>query len=268
MKKVKFYFGLAFTVLFMINIQLNAQFFKSKIDTLKMLRTLKISQTEKYSIRGTSLNFLNIQDTKMTPMIYSGPGIGFNLSSYKTIKNYTHFTGFNFHYSTLFGPDKISLSYMHGLKFRFNTGKLYQLNSNNWKIGASSNIETNSRIYLKNGNDPVGTEILSTINFAGSYSFDYKQNKIEIRAELPLFAYVMRFPDYNIFGFNHLFMPLGIYNSIRTKFIIVKPLKYSSENHYSISYEWDLYTFKEYDKYFKIVSGTHFITFSYWLKKM
>jgi len=89
-------------------------------------------------------NIINIQDTKMTPMIYSGLGIGFNFGSYKTIKNYTYFTSFNLHYSALFGPDKISLSYMHGLKFRFNTGKLYQLNSKNWKIGASSNLETNT----------------------------------------------------------------------------------------------------------------------------
>lgn len=264
MRKTPFYILLTCLILISSNQKLDAQFFKNTIDTLKQHRTIKISETDKWNIRGTSLNYFNVQDTKMTPLVYSGPGIGLDFSTYKTRKLCSNYNSFNLHYSVLLGP---SDDIMHGVKFRYNYTRLRKLNSSNLEIGGGTNMETNARIYTKNGNDPIGVEILTTLNFAAAYTTDFKNSKIEILAQLPLFAFASRYPDYSVFGFNNLFMPIGQYNSIRTKFTLIKPMKYSNENKYSISYEWDIYSFKEYDKLFNLVAGTHLITFSYWLKK-
>lgn len=249
---------------------LQAQFIKNKIDTLKYKREVKISQTEKYKIFGTSVSLANIQDTKMTPLVYFGTGIGFNGDVFKTVNKFTHFTSFNAHYIAFMGPDGTS-SIMHGTKLRFNKGILCNLDSK-FNIGGSTNAEFNGRIYPKNGNDMLNVEILATVNLAASYvhKFDLfnRERTLDFRAELPLFAYAMRYPDYNVFGITNLFMPIGKYKALRTKFTLVNPYKHSKENKYSISYEWDLYMFKENDNFQKLVSGTHLITFSYWLKKI
>jgi len=248
--------------------QLNAQFLN--LDTLRQKRIDKIAQTDKYKIWGTSVSFLEVQDTKLSPMIYSGPGIGSNFNSFRTIKQLTHYTNFNLHYFALAGPGAAN-SYMNGVTLRFNKGVLHDLNNNNWKIGASTNLEGHTRIYASAGNDALSAEILATLNFASSYSLKFNFNDrpfvFDIRAELPLFAYSMRYPEYSVWGVNNLFMPIGKIKALRTQFTFIKPLKYSNENKYSISYEWDFYSFKENDNLHKLVSGTHLITFSYWLKK-
>ena len=246
---------------------------KNKTDTLKRKSVrirIGIGKIDKYKIWGTTASFSNVQDLKTSPMIYSGPGCGINRNSYKTLNKFTYLFGFNAHYAALLGP-VMADSYIHGVKIRLNKGALYQLNSKNWKIGGSTNIETNARIYPKIGNDVVSAEILASINFAASYSFDFMlfngDNTFDIKTELPFFAYVLRFPDYNIQGFKNLYMPIGKFNALRTTFTLIKPFKYSNENKYSISYEWDFYMFNENSGLHKLVYGGHFITFSYWLKK-
>lgn len=250
--------------------QLNGQVVRNILDTLEQRKTVKINQTDKFMIIGTALNFSNVQDSKMSNMIYSGPGMGSEFITYRTFKKYTYFTGFNFQYTALFGP-KLD-SYVNGMDICFNKVILHELNSENWKMGASTNLEAHGRIFSKIGNDAINGELLATINFASSYSFDFnflnRKNTFDIRAELPLFAYALRFPKYNCSGINNLFMPIGKYKALRTKFTIISPFKYSNENRFSISYEWDFYTFKENQNLDKLVSGTHFITFCYWLKKM
>lgn len=251
--------------------KLNAQFISRTLDTLKHRRQVKISKTDKYKLFGTSVSFSSIQDTKMTPLIYSGPSIGVNGGVFRTVKKFTHFTNFNAHYVALFGTVGLD-SYMQGARFRFNTGTLHKLKSTKWSIGGSTNIELNGRLYPKIGNDMLSSEALATINFAAGYPFEFdvlkRKRTLYILAGLPLFAYSMRYPDYCVDGFKHLFIPIGKYNALRTKFTLITPYKYSNENKYSISYEWDFYTFKENNNLHKLVSGAHFITFSYWLKKM
>jgi len=257
---------LIFLVL-LINNQLKAQFIK--LDSIRQKRIEKIAQTDKYKIFGTSINFLDVQDTKLSPMVYSGPGVGFNFDSYKTIRNLTHYFSFNLHYSALFGPSDFD-SYMHGVTFRLNKGILKSLKNEKWKIGGSTHIEAHGRIYPKVGNDLFSAEVLASLNFASCYTMHFelldRPYTLELRTELPLFTYALRFPKYSISGFNNLFMPIGINKALRTKFTLTRPLKFFNQNKYSISYEWDFYSFKENEGLHKLVSGTHYITFSYWLK--
>lgn len=270
MKKISIIFVLGIFLVGSFS-QAKAQFIKNKIDSIRHKRQIRISETDKYLLSGISLVFSDVQDSKMTPFVYSGPGIGYFGGKYKTRKRFTTFYNFDANYVALLGPQQLS-SYMHGIKLRLNGGKLYQLKNPAWKMGASSNLESYTRIYMKNGNDALNEEMLATLNFATSYSFDFnlckRKNTFDIRAELPLVAYAFRYPDFSVFNTNEQFMPIGKYNSLRTKFTLIRPMKHSQENLYSISYEWDFYTFTEKDQLFKLVAGTHFLTFTYWLKKM
>jgi len=238
-------------------------------DTLRQKPNLKMDQTDKYKIWGTAIGIFDVQDTKMSPMVYSGPSLGFERNALRTTPKFTHYTNFNMHYALLLGPSNAD-SYMHGAIFRINRGMLYQLKSDHWKVGGSADLEARGRIFPKIGNDAFGIDLYARLNLAAAYTFDFKfrkaNNTLDIRAEVPLFAAVMRFPDYSIGSVNFLFMPGGQFKALRTKFTWIRAFKYSNENRYAFSYEWDFFTFKEYDKLFKTVSGAHILSYTYWLK--
>jgi hypothetical protein len=238
-------------------------------DTTALKPHHTIDQIDKYKIWGASIGFFDVQDTKMSPMVYSGPSFGIEMSLLRTTPRFTNFTNFNMHYALLVGLP-LSDSYMHGAAFRINSGLLYQIKPEHWKVGGSADLQTRGRIFPKIGNDAFGIDLYARINLAASYTLDFKSrranNTLDIRAELPLFASVMRFPDYSVNSVNFLFMPAGRFKALRTKFTLIKSFKYSNENRYAFSYEWDFFTFKEYDKLFKTVSGAHILSYTYWLK--
>jgi hypothetical protein len=242
-----------------------------KTDTIKTMKTPKHELSDKYKIWGTAFHFSDIQDTKMSSMVYSGPGFGLERNLWRVDPKYTHLTNVDLHYSMLLGPELFG-SYMHGICMRFNRGILYHLKNQPWKIGGSVDAKINSRIYPKIGNDAFALDFFTGINFSASYSFEFNflltGNTLDIQAEIPLIVTSLRYPDYNLTGIRLSLMPIGRFTGLRTKITLIRPFLYSRENRYSIGYEWDFYTFREYDGLFRFVSGNHFFTYSYWLKTM
>lgn len=248
-----------------------AQFLSGIIDTLKHKRSEKIKLTDRWHVSGTSFGFALVQDTKMSPLIYAGPGTGLYWQTFRTVPKWLHLTGFTGRYSALGGPDEFD-NIVHTPHFRFYTGSYRNIKKSGFSAGGSFNAEARGRIYPKIANDALNTDFAASLFAGGFYRYKmqvFRQAAFIIAgAETALYSYLLRFPKYNISGTEQYLAPLGVYNQFKFHLGIVKQMKHSKENKIGIKYDWDMVFMKEDEGLHKLVSGNHFITISFWLKRM
>ena len=68
--------NLLLIILFLSLVALNGQGIKDRIEAFKERRKEKIAVTDKYQVSGPVLSYGSLQDKRISPLVYPGPGAG------------------------------------------------------------------------------------------------------------------------------------------------------------------------------------------------
>ncbi|MFW5877673.1 MAG: hypothetical protein ACOCUP_01030 [bacterium] len=258
-------------LLFLFPSVLNAQSLKDRIEVFIEKRQEKIALTDKYQISGPVLSYGSLQDQRISPLIYPGPGAGIYWTTFKISPKWTTIHDLRLQYNHLQGPSTLN-SQFRSPQGRLESSFLRHIRSDSWAAGGGISGEYTANFYDKLENDSFHGDGVVSLNAVASYTEEFPLLKREawFRSSLivPVFSYINRFPDYNIGGMEHILAGPGSYRRLGLKAELVKLMKHSKENRVSISYEWDFWHLTNEDEGLPVRTANHRLRIGFWLKRM
>lgn len=249
---------------------LQAQWLKEKVELWQEKREARIALIDRYQIAGPVLSWSNVQDTRMSPLIYDGPGGGGYWSTLKQKSQWTEITSFSFRYNLLNGPTEILEGTYINPAASFETVFLRKLADPRWQAGGSISVFYQARFYDKLENDASNHDFISSIGFdllfEQAFRFRGRDAWISSRLQAPVFSYLFRIPDYNISGLSHIWAPPWQFQKLSLETSLIRKMKYSLENRWSVGYVWDFYHLNEPEYGHAVYYGVHSLRLGLWLK--
>lgn len=249
----------------------NAQSIKERIEAFKERRQEKIAVTDKYQVSGPVLSYGRLQDQRISPLIYPGPGAGIYWTIFKITPDWTTTHDLRLQYNHLQGPSTLN-SQFRSPQGRLQSNYLHHFRNDSWAAGGGISGEYTANFYSKLENDSFHGDGVVSLNAVASYTegFPLLKRDAWFRSSLiiPVFSYINRIPDYNIGGVEHIFVGPGSYRRAGFKAELIKMMKHSEENRVSISYEWDFWHLRNKEEGLPVRVGNHRIRIGFWLKRM
>lgn len=262
---------LIFFVLILFSQHAHAQWLRNVIDTLQHKRQEQIAITDKWHTSGTFASYLQLQNTQLSPLIYSGPGGGVSWHTQRYTPTWHQITGVHVFYHYLLGPETLE-SMMHFPGGYFATVWLRNTRWPGISLGGSLRAGYEGSIYSKLGNDAEHGNGLASLALAGQWRYGFTLLKrpadVYARLQLPLASYLNRYPQFNIREMEHHFMPLGRLNQLVFTAQLVHNRKHSQENRVSVAYQWRYYHYDFTEQKQQNTTAQHWLTFSFWMKTM
>ncbi len=258
-------------IFFLFPFALNAQSLKERIEAFKEKRQEKIAVTDKFQISGPVLSYGSLQDHRISPLIYPGPGAGIYWTTFKITPEWTTIYDLRLQYNHLQGPSTLNSQFRnpHG---RLESNFLRHLKNDSWAAGGGISMEYFANFYGKLENDAFHGDGFVSLNATASYTEEFRLLKrdawLRSSITIPFFSYINRIPDYNIGGVEHIFSGPFSYRRVGLKTELIKMMKHSEENRVSISYEWDFWHWKNEEEGLPVRVGNHRIRIGFWLKRM
>ncbi len=250
---------------------LEAQSLKERIEAFKQRRQEKIAVTDRYQVSGPVLSYGSIQDQRISPLIYPGPGAGIYWESFRVSPGWTTITSLRLQYNHMNGPETLNEVFRNP-QGRLETLLLYHTRNESWEAGGGLSAEYLMYLYTKLGNDSYHGDGIASFNAAGFYKKPFRLLKTDawLRSGIiiPLFSYVNRIPEYNINGMEHILVGPDNYRRISLCTQIIKKLKHSDENRISISYKWDFGFLDDSGGQYPARIAYHRLSFGFWLKNL
>lgn len=226
---------------------------------------------DNYTVLGMSLSHNTIQDTKMAPSIYSGPGIGIRHDMIQLSETAWMSSKFEGTYA-IPGREGWDGNYTNvNIKYQFLYTKKVKKHPNLY-LGASMDFLNQFKLYTPLGNSAVNNDLvvgLQPVAMLRKERKILKRNSIAYtRMGFNLLSYVNRYPTYNVGSreLNYFISPIGVFNRFRFELGFNTLRKWSNENRVGLEYSWDFYAMNELDKQFKVRAAQHMVTFNFYLK--
>jgi hypothetical protein len=248
-----------------------AQSLRERLQAFKERREAKIAVTDRYQISGPIFAYAHVQDLRLTPLIYPGPGAGIYWSSFTTRPDWTITSELFLQYNHLSGPLTLQTPFRnpHG---KFENIYYRNLRNDAWGAGGGVAFEYQSFSYSKLENDAYAADALASLLASASYTRGFRllQRDAWLRGTLtlPLFSYINRVPEFNIGGMEHIFGGPETLKRVVLKAELIKLMKHSEENRVSISYELDFYHLKSETDALPVRVLNQRLRLGFWLKRM
>lgn len=257
-------------ILLLFPVASNAQSIKERIEAFKERRKEKIAVTDKYQVSGPVLSYGSLQDQRISPLVYPGPGAGIYWRSFKITPKWTTIHDLRLQYNHLQGPSTLN-SQFRSPQGRIESNFLRHL-KNDWAVGGGLSGEYMANFYSKLENDAFHGNGIVSLNATASFTEDFQLLKKDAwfrsSVTLPLFSYINRIPDYNIGGMEQIFAGPVSFRRLSFKAELIKMMKHSKENRVSISYEWDFWHLKNEEEGLPVKVANHRLRIGFWLKRM
>lgn len=238
---------------------------------LKAWRLAWIAGTDAWFFAGPSGTWVDLQDTRMTPLAYGGAGAGFRFSDELVRKRWLWPTSITGRYALPQGPDTLRSTYQN-ISGDLDLALLYRIPATGLATGGALHGSTNLRIYDKLSNSAFNADYVVSIEAAAAWHLPFTLFGREwdwyLRTQTPLFSWVGRQPEYAISGFASIWAPPWRFVRLRFETGLTWPLRWSNENLVRISYEWDFSALDEIDGLHRLRIGTHTLAFSLGTKRM
>lgn len=232
----------------------------------------RAAKYDNYTVLGISFCQSVIQDTKMSPLVYSGPGIGIRHQTLQFGEKSWLSSRFEAAYA-IPGRNGADASYTNiNLKYQL----MYARKTNWWKehlyFGGAVDVLDQIKSYDKLGNSSFNNDLViglhPVVMLRKKQQILKRSTIIFGRMGFNLVSYVNRIPTYQV-GFresNGKVLPIGQFNRFRWECGLHMPRKWSLENRIGFEYSWDFYAMNEFDKLFKLRAAQHLLTINYFIK--
>jgi len=244
---------------------------KQKWTNYKEKKQAKKAEETSYLILETSATYSNSQDLSTSNQIYNGGGLGLSIGEFKEtpnlIKDCEAIGLVNNFISSQGGVTGFDWTVTG------NYGHLFILNKEvkqDWRVAVGPKIDflTQVRFMPSLGNSSLHWDGMLSLGAAARVDRTVRLPLIKkdvqfySEAHLPLIAYLNR-PNHGIPGWDvqHALGYLGRMNRLETEFGIITPIRKDNPNLFRISYNWDMFRYRDNDIY-KVVTGHHALSFA------
>lgn len=237
----------------------------------KEKRQERRDNTTRFSHFGSYLSYWAIQDTRMAPSIFRGPGVGLQSGSsiYRPKAIYNLTLDALFSYTIPPHGETNLMSVFVGSDFSWLPNK----QRDGWTVGVNLNGFYHIRINNALGNSSINWDasagIGPIINWKKERKLGKKMTTFKFTASTPLFSYINRQPAFGLSfsdGVSYLH-PIGKFNRISTSLSFERLFRRSQENRIRYGYHWDFYNLSEQDDLHKLHIANHRLSMTLLINK-
>ena len=240
-------------------------------------RLERIAETDAYLLVAPTAVYVNLQDTRMSPLVYSGFGAGVVMQDAIERPRWLNTTTFSAHVAVPEVPAVLPGTYQ-AIGLAADAAFLYRLPGVGKKAegelaaGGSLSATGNIRVYDKLQNSALNADIVASVNASLSWQMQFtlfgQPVTWSLRAKTPLFSYVGRAPEYTLHGLSSSWAPPWSFARATVETGLGMPLRHSNENRIRLWYGWDFYAFSEFDGLHVLRIATHQIGLSLATRRM
>ncbi len=238
---------------------------------LRARRLQWIAGTDAWFFAGPVASWVSIQDTRMTPLIYGGPGTGFRFSDEVVRERWLWPTSVTGRFAVPQGPETLSGSYQN-ISGDLDLALFYRIPGTGLASGGAVHGSANLRLYDKLSNSAFNADYVVSVEAAAAWHLPFvllgKELDWHVRGQTPLFSWVGRQPEYAVSGLASIWAPPWRFVRLRFETGLTWSLRWSSENLARITYEWDFYALNELADLHTLRIGTHTLLLSLGTKRM
>lgn len=239
----------------------------------KEARQAKKDATDTYLVRGSSLQWFTIQDTRATPNLYGAPGAGIITASIKRRPGVIqYFDNANLNYGYMVSLAEGSTGHLG----RYTGGYSHVREINNpsrWStfLGGGIYAQYTGRFIPALANSLYHHDLTAALRIRGEVEHEFRLRKknliFQYRLQVPLVAYVNRWPEFGLSlrGPAQTVAPIGFWNQVLSEVALEGWLSDRNDNRWRVSYQWDWYAFKE--EVHSLNLASHAISFTYLIHK-
>jgi hypothetical protein len=232
------------------------------------LRTLWldwIAATDVWFHAGPLGAYVTLQDDRMSPLIYSGPGAGFGLSGDVIREKWLWPHSATFRYAWPAGTPVLPGSY-ESISGEADVSLQYRLSGTGFSVGGGAGASMHVRRYDKLQNNMLNTDFAVSLNFAGGWQRGFtvfaRSAIFHVRADVPLVSWITRSPAFGIHGSRAYWAPPSRYFRATIETALTWELPRSPGNNARMRYIWDFYSLDEHGGYQKLRIATHTLALS------
>jgi len=229
-----------------------------------------IDTTDAWLVSEPRITYVTLQDTTMSPLIYSGLGSGFAFSDEVDRPRWFWPTTLAAGYNYPRVPEVLPGDY-HAIGISAETSFQRKL-TGGFLVGGGIHGSLGYRFYTKLSNSADNLDVIVSLAASAGWNaaFTIRSRAIEFRSRLamPLFSYVGRSPEYSLFGYSSHWAPPWSLIRIRAEAGFTWPLKHGGGNTGRVFYTWDFYAFDEFGGLHQLRMGTHTLGFGMGLKRL
>lgn len=228
------------------------------------LRAL-IAGTDVWFHAGPLGAYVTLQDTRMSPLIYSGPGAGFALS-FDVVRDrwlWPHAVAFRYAWPS--GTDVLHGKY-ESISGEADSSLLYRFAAAGFAAGGGVRTGLHVRSYDKLQNNMLNSDFSVSLNASGRWERPFtvlsRSAVLHVRADVPLVSWINRSPAFAIHGSRAYWAPPSPYFRTTVEAALTWNLKWSPRNSARVRYVWDFSALNEFDGFQKQRIATHTLGFS------
>ena len=230
-----------------------------------------VAETDAWFQAGPVGAYVNLQDTRMTPLVYSGFGAGFSFSDEVVRERWLWPTAVTGRYAMPTGSPALAGTYQ-SISADVETAILYRIPETRLSAGGGVRGGAHARVYDKLSNSSANTDIVVSLNAGVDWRLPFtlaaRPLEWSIGAATPVFSWVGRFPQYALYGLASYWAPPWRFARFTFETGLTWELRWSAENTARLAYTWDFYGMNEIDGLHVLRIATHTVSLTVGTKRM
>ncbi len=235
------------------------------LERINRLRLEWIADTEAWIHAGPAAGYVNLHDTRMSPLVYSGFGPGFLFSVDIERERFLWPHTISGRYVRPSGSDVLPGEY-ESMSAEADVALLYRFAGTGFAAGGSITGSAHLRSYPKLQNNAFNSDVSVALNASGRWEAPFtalaRSMVYHVRADVPLVSRVSRTPAYAAHGTAHYWAPLVRYIRLTLETGLTWTMRWSEENTVRLRYAWDYYALDPFDGLYPLRVATHTLSLS------
>ena len=224
-----------------------------------------IADTDAWIHAGPAGGYVNLQDTRMSPVVYSGIGPGFHFAADLVRDRFLWPHTVTGRYVRPSASDVLAGDY-ESISGEANVALLYRFAGTGLSAGGSVAGAAHLRSYPKLQNNAFNSDVSVSLNASGRWEAGFTALSrgivYHVRADLPLVAWVARTPAYAAHATAHYLAPPVRYVRLAIETGLTWTMRWSEDNTVRLRYAWDYYALDPFDGLYPLRIATHTLSLS------
>jgi len=232
---------------------------------LNQLRLEWIEDTDAWFHAGPAGVYVNLQDTRMSPLRYSGPGPGFALSADLVREDWLWLHSAVVRYALPRASDAPAGTYM-SFSGDADVSLLYRFGGTRLAAGGAVRGGAHLRTYDRLQNNSYNSDVIVGLHASGRWEvpFDFLSRSVvfHLGAAVPTLSWISRSPAYATHGSVSYWAPPDRYFRTTVETGLTWTLAHAAENVARLKYTWDFYALREFEGLHTLRIATHTLALS------
>lgn len=224
-----------------------------------------IAGTDAWIHAGPAFSFVSLLDTRMSPIVYAGPGVGVLLSTDVVRQRWLWPGTLTARLVRPTGSAVLPGSY-ESLSGEADVAILYRFVGSGFAAGGGVRSSVHVRTYDKLQNNSFNSDVIVALNASGRWETAFgalsRVLVFHVRADVPVVSWISRSPAYAMHGSASYLAPPTRYVRATIESGLTWPLRWSDQNTARLRYAWDFYVLDEFDRAHTVRIATHTLSLS------